>query len=65
MTYEKANEMFPVWASAEAVRILDEPPKAEEPPFRHKMTVKQERFVKRYAFAIGFILMMVLDVVMG
>ena len=55
MTYEKANEMFPVWASAEAVRILDEPPKAEEPPFRHKMTVKQERFIKRYAFAIGFI----------
>ena len=56
MTYEKANEMFPVWASAEAVRILDEPVKSEEPPFRHKMTVKQERFVKRYAFAIGFIL---------
>ena len=56
MTYEKANEMFPVWASAEAVRILDEPVKTEEPPFRHKMTVKQERFVKRYAFAIGFIL---------
>ena len=55
MTYEKANEMFPVWASAEAVRILDEPVKTEEPPFRHKMTVKQERFVKRYAFAIGFI----------
>ena len=55
MIYEKANEMFPVWASAEAVRILDEPVKTEEPPFRHKMTVKQERFVKRYAFAIGFI----------
>ena len=55
MIYEKANEMFPVWASAEAVRILDEPVKSEEPPFRHKMTVKQERFVKRYAFAIGFI----------
>ena len=56
MTYEKANEMFPIWASAEAVKILDEPEECEDPPFRHKMTVKQERFFKRYAFAIGFIL---------
>ena len=56
MTRENAMEQLPRWASAEAVRILDEPVKAEEPPFRHKMTVKQERFVKRYAFAIGFIL---------
>ena len=55
MTRENAMEQLPRWASAEAVRILDEPVKSEEPPFRHKMTVKQERFVKRYAFAIGFI----------
>ena len=55
MLRENAMEQLPRWASAEAVRILDEPVKSEEPPFRHKMTVKQERFVKRYAFAIGFI----------
>lgn len=48
--------MFPVWASPEAVRILDEKPEQEKPPFRHRMTVKQERFIKRYAFAIGFVI---------
>ena len=56
MTYKEANEMFPVWASAEAVRIVDEPTEKEPLPFKHRLTDRQERFVKRYAFAIGFIL---------
>lgn len=50
------SSMFPVWASAEAVRITDEMPEKEKPPFRHRMTVKKERFIKRYGFAIGFVL---------
>ena len=56
MTYKEANEMFPVWASAEAVRIVDEPTEKEPLPLKHRLTDRQERFVKRYAFAIGFIL---------
>ena len=56
MTYKEANEMFPVWASAEAVRIVDEPAEKEPLPLKHRLTDRQERFVKRYAFAIGFIL---------
>ena len=50
--------MFPVWASAEAVKIADEPIKTEVPPLKHRLTVRQERFMKRYAFAICFILAM-------
>ena len=56
MTYKEANEMFPIWASAEAVKILDETVEQEKPLFRHQMDEKKNRFVKRYAFAIGFIL---------
>lgn len=56
MTYKEANDMFPVWASSEAVKILDEPTEEEQLPFRHRLTDRQERFVKRYAFAIGFII---------
>lgn len=56
MTYKEANEMFPIWASAEAVRIVDEPTEKEPLPLKHRLTDRQERFVKRYAFAIGFIL---------
>ena len=55
MTYKEANEMFPIWASAEAVRILDEPAEQEKPLFRHQMDEKKNRFIKRYAFAAGFI----------
>ena len=55
MSYKEANEMFPVWASAEAVRIVDEPAEKEQLPLKHRLTDKQERFMKRYAFAIGFI----------
>ena len=55
MSYKEANEMFPVWASAEAVRIVDEPTEKEPLPLKHRLTDKQERFMKRYAFAIGFI----------
>lgn len=56
MTTKEANEMFPIWASAEAVKILDEPVEQEKSLFRHQMDEKKNRFVKRYAFAIGFIL---------
>lgn len=56
MTSEKAIKEFPTWASAEAVRILDEPVKQEEPPLRHRMTVKQERFIRRYGLALAAIL---------
>ena len=56
MTERKAREEFPSWSSAEAVRIVDEMPEPEMQPFRHRMTVKQEWFVKRYGFALGFIL---------
>ena len=56
MTYKEANEMFPIWASAEAVKILDEPVEQEKPLFRHRMDEKKHKFIKRYAFAIGFIL---------
>ena len=55
MSYKEANEMFPVWASAEAVRIVDEPTEKDPLPLKHRLTDKQERFMKRYAFAIGFI----------
>lgn len=55
MTYKEANEMFPIWASAEAVKILDEPVEQEKPLFRHQMDEKKNRFIKRYAFAAGFI----------
>lgn len=55
MSYKEANEMFPVWASAEAVRIVDEPTKQDPLPLKHRLTDKQERFMKRYAFAVGFI----------
>lgn len=57
MTKEKANEMFPIWASSEAVRILDEPEEKpeEETPWRLKVDIRKERFIKRYGFAIGFI----------
>lgn len=55
MTREKASEMCPVWASGEAVRILDEPEEPKESPWRMKMSLKQEKFLKRYGFAIGFI----------
>ena len=56
MTTEKMSEMFPIWASAEAVKILDEPVEQEKPLFRHRMDEKKHKFIKRYAFAIGFIL---------
>lgn len=55
MTRESASQMFPVWASAEAIHIVDEPLPKEELPFKHRMSDKQNRFVKRYGFAIGFI----------
>lgn len=48
--------MFPVWASADAVRTMDETPDRETPPLRHRMTVSQERFVKRYGLAIAVII---------
>ena len=43
MTREKASEMFPVWASGEAVRILDEPEEKpeEETPWRLKVDIKK------------------------
>ena len=56
MTAEKANEMFPIWASSEAVHIVDEEPEREPLPKRLNMGIKQERFVKRYGFALAFIL---------
>lgn len=60
MTKENANEMFPIWASAEAVRIVDDPEKKpeEETPWKLKMNLKQEKFIKRYGFAIGFVFAM-------
>ena len=48
--------MFPVWASADAVRIVDEPEPKPDIPKALKLDLKQERFVKRYGFAIAFIL---------
>lgn len=56
MTAEKAREQFPVWASAEAVKIADEMPERKLPPLRHRMSERGNRFVKHYGPAIAFII---------
>lgn len=55
MEKDLASQMFPVWASKEAVKIVDEPLPKQELPFKHRISEKQNRFMKRYAFAIVFI----------
>lgn len=50
------REPLPVWASPEAVRILDEPEKQEEAPLRMRLSLKRERLVKRYGLAVAGIL---------
>ena len=48
-----AREMFPVWASGEAVRILDEPTEQETIPTRLLLTLKKEKFIKDHGILIA------------
>lgn len=56
MERENAIEQLPIWASASAVRITDETPEREPLPKRLGMSIKQERFFKRYGFSLAIIL---------
>lgn len=56
MEKEIASELFPLWASAEAVKIADEVPEQEKAPWGFVMNVKAERFIKRYGLALAVII---------
>ena len=52
MTEKKAREMFPVWASSDAVRIVDEPSEQEKIPTRLLLSLKKEKFIKDHGILI-------------
>lgn len=52
MEEEMAREMFPVWASSDAVRIVDEPTEQEKIPTRLLLSLKKEKFIKDHGILI-------------
>lgn len=49
MTEQRAREQFPIWAAAEE-------PEQDPTPWRLKLNIKSERFLKRYGIAMAVVL---------